>query len=177
MIFQKHSLGVSRAAQTAAMLSTDATEYFANNTLYGMGDVGPYAHKYPVLGQQIPHQDQPFVNHGDKGVRALAPDVAVGDLFQDIGLLGEGVVADLDGHGEIRAYVKGWINVNQLETALFFYLLAQRAVLQGRQDQLVVAPDEFVGPPLKLTTPARQKANLAVTRPPAFRRAARRPAR
>jgi hypothetical protein len=84
----------------------------------------------PILRQQIPHQDQPLVDHGDKGIRALAPGVAVGDLFQDVGLLGEGVAADLDIHAEIRAHVEGRVDVDQLEAALLLDLLAQRAVLQ-----------------------------------------------
>ena len=54
----------------------------------------------PILRQQIPHQHQPFVDHGDEGVRALAPGVAVGDLFQDVGLLGEGVATNLNIHAK-----------------------------------------------------------------------------
>ena len=83
-----------------------------------------------ILGQQIAHQHQPLIDHGDEGIRALAPGVAVGNLFQDVRLLGEGVVADLDVHREIRAHVKGRVDVDQLETTLLFDLLAQRAVLQ-----------------------------------------------
>ena len=84
----------------------------------------------PILGQQIPHQDQPLVDHGDEGIRALAPGVAVGDFFEDVGLLGEGVVADLDVHREIRAHVEGRVDVDELQPALLLDLLAQRAVLQ-----------------------------------------------
>ena len=78
----------------------------------------------------------------------FAPGIAVGDLFQDVGLLGEGVVADLDVHRKVRAHVKRRVNVNQLEPALFFNLLTQRAILQRREDQLVVAPDELIRPTL-----------------------------
>ena len=66
----------------------------------------------------------------DEGIGPFAPGVAVGDFFEDVGLLGEGVVADLDVHGEIRAHVEGRVDVDQLEAALLFDLLAQRAVLQ-----------------------------------------------
>jgi hypothetical protein len=49
---------------------------------------------------------------------------------EDVGFLGERVVTDLDIHGKIRAHVKGRVDVDQLETALLFNLLPQRAVLQ-----------------------------------------------
>ena len=62
---------------------------------------------------------------------SLAPGVAVGDFFQDVWLLGEGVSADFDVHRKIRAYVKRRIDVNQLEAALLFNLLAQRTVFEG----------------------------------------------
>jgi hypothetical protein len=108
----------------------------------------------PILRQQIPHQHQPLVDHGNKGVRPFAPGVAVGDLFEDVGLLGEGVAADLDVHGEVCAHIEGRVDVDQLQPALLFDLLAQRAVLEAGQDQLVVAPDQLVGPTLELTAPA-----------------------
>ena len=93
----------------------------------------------PILRQQILHEDQPLVDHGDEGIRALAPSVAVGDFFEDVGLLGEGVAADLDIHGEIRAHVEGRVDVNQLQPALRLDLLAQRPVFQGGEDELVIA--------------------------------------
>jgi hypothetical protein len=62
-------------------------------------------------------------NHGDEGVGALAPGVPIGDFFQDIGLLGEGVTADLDVHGKIGPHVKRWVNVDQLEATLLLNLL------------------------------------------------------
>ena len=52
----------------------------------------------PILGQQIPHQHQPLVDHGDEGIRTLAPSVAVSDLFQDVGLLGKRVAPNFDVH-------------------------------------------------------------------------------
>ena len=103
-----------------------------------------------IFGQQIPHQNQPFVDHCDEGIRALAPGIAVGDFFQDVRLLGEGIAADLDVHGKIRAHIEGRVDVDQLETALLFDLLAQRAVFQDGEDQLVVSPDQLVGPALEL---------------------------
>ena len=66
----------------------------------------------------------------------------------------EGLAADLDVHAEIGADIEGRVDVDQLEAAGVLDLLAQRAALQRREDQLVVAPDELVGPALQLT-PAR----------------------
>ncbi|MBT9177523.1 MAG: hypothetical protein DDT20_01857 [Firmicutes bacterium] len=83
-----------------------------------------------ILCQQISHQHQSLVNHGDKRIGALAPGVAVGDLFQDARPLGEGIVANLNVHGKIRAHVKGRVDVDQLQAALLLDLLAQRAVFQ-----------------------------------------------
>src|SRR5665647_2012608 len=51
-----------------------------------------------ILRQQIAHQHQPLVDHSYEGVSALAPRVAICNLFQDARLLGEGLVADLDVH-------------------------------------------------------------------------------
>ena len=86
----------------------------------------------------------------DERVRALAPGVAVGDFFEDVRLLGEGVVADLDVHAEVGADVEGRVDVDQLDAAVGLDLLAQRAVLEAGQDELVVAPDELVGPAVEL---------------------------
>ena len=101
----------------------------------------------PILRQQIPHQDQPFIDHGDEGVRAFAPGVAVGDFFEDVGLLGEGVVADFNVHGKIRTHVKGRVDVDQLEAALLLDFLAQgpffrleRISLLSPQMSLLVQP-------------------------------------
>jgi hypothetical protein len=103
-----------------------------------------------VVGEQIAHQHQPLVDHRDEGIGTLAPGIAVGNLFKDVRPLGEGVVADLDIHREIRADIERRIDIDQFEAALLFDLLAQGAVLERRQDELVVAPDELVGPALEL---------------------------
>jgi hypothetical protein len=100
--------------------------------------------------QQIPHQNQPFINHRDERIRASSPSVAVGDLFEQIGLLVEGLAADLNVHGEVRADVEGRVDVDELEAAGVLDLAAQRARLERGEDELVVAPDEFVGPALGL---------------------------
>jgi hypothetical protein len=62
----------------------------------------------------------------------------------------EGFAADLDVHGEVRADVEGGIDVDELEAAGVLDLAAERAGLEGGKDELVVAPDEFVGPALGL---------------------------
>jgi hypothetical protein len=110
----------------------------------------------PIFREQVAHKDEPFIDHGDEGVGPFAPGVAVGDFFEDVGAFGEGVaaVADFDVHGEIGPDVEGRVDVDELEAALFFDLIPQRAVLEAGEDQLVVAPDELVGPPLHLP-PAR----------------------
>ena len=81
-----------------------------------------------IISQKIAHQDQPLVNHCDKRISTLSPSVAVGDFFQDVRLLGEGVPTNFDVHREIRPHIKGRVNVNQFETTLLFNLLAQWAV-------------------------------------------------
>ena len=58
--------------------------------------------------------------------------------------------ANLDVHAEVRAHVKGRLNVDELQPAGLFDLAAERAAFEGREDELVVAPDEFVGPALDL---------------------------
>ena len=103
-----------------------------------------------ILVHQIAHEDEAFVNHGDEGIRAAPPGVAVGDLFEEVGLFVEGLAANLDVHGEIRADVEGRVNVDELEAAGVLDLAAERAALEGGEDELVVAPDEFVGPAFDL---------------------------
>ena len=109
---------------------------------------------HAVFSKQIFHYGQTLVNHGEERVSALSPRVAVGDFFEDVGLLGEGVAADLDVHTEIRADIEGRVDVDQLDAALGFDLLTQRAVLERRQDQLVVTPDQLVRPALELAAAA-----------------------
>ena len=118
-----------------------------------------------IFGQQIPHQRQPLVDHRDERVGTFSPRVAVGNLLQDVGFLGEGldfagrtplaplirgVAPHFDVHRKIGPHVERRIDVDALQAALRLDFLAQRPVLQRRQNQFVVAPDEFVRPPLEL---------------------------
>jgi len=89
----------------------------------------------------------------------MFPGVAVGDLFEEVRLLVEGLAADLDVHAEVRAHVEGRVDVDELQPAGVLDLAAERAALEGRKNQLVVAPDEFVGPALDLP-PAHVEAEL-----------------
>jgi len=82
----------------------------------------------PILGEQIAHQNQPLVNHRNEGIRPLPPGVPIGDLFQYVGLFGEAVAANFNVHGEIRAHIEGRVNVNELQAAGVFNVLAQRAL-------------------------------------------------
>src|SRR5688572_21183398 len=97
--------------------------------------------------------NEAFVDHGDERVGPFAPGVAVGGFFEDVGAFGECVAAvtDLDVHGEVGADVEGRVDVIEFEAALFFNLVPQRDVFEAGEDQLVVAPDELVGPALHLT--------------------------
>ncbi len=67
----------------------------------------------PIFHQQIAHQYESLIDHGDEGIGALAPGVAVGDFFEDVRFLGEGVAANFDVHGEVSAHVEGRINVDE----------------------------------------------------------------
>ena len=109
-----------------------------------------------LLVHQIPHQDQPLVNHRNKRIRPASPGVAVGDLFQQVRFLVESLAADLDVHRKTRADIERRVYIDQLQAARVLDLAAQRAALQRGEDQLVVAPDEFVGPAFQLT-PTRVK--------------------
>ena len=84
-----------------------------------------------ILGQQIAHKHQPFIDHSDKGVRPLAPGIAVRDLFEDVGLLGKRVaVAYLNIHRKVGPDIERWVDIDQLEAAPFLDFLAQRPVLE-----------------------------------------------
>ena len=81
-------------------------------------------------------------------------------MFEEVGFLVEGFAADLDVHGEVRADVEGWVDVDELEAAGVLDLAAQRAGLEGGEDELVVAPDEFVGPALGLAAGGVEEGGL-----------------
>ncbi len=114
----------------------------------------------PILREQIAHQDEALVDHRDEAVRALTPGVAVGQLLEHVGFLREGLVADLDVHGEIRAHVEGWIDVDQLDAAVLLDLLPHRTILERREDELIVAPDELVRPTRLLPAPEIEQLTL-----------------
>jgi len=71
-----------------------------------------------------------------------------------LGFLVKGLAADLDVHREIGPHVERRVDVDQSQAAGFLDLLAQWAALQPAQ--LVVAPDQLVGPAAHLP-PARVK--------------------
>jgi hypothetical protein len=83
-----------------------------------------------ILREQVTHQHQSPVDHSDEGIRTLAPGVAERDLFQDVPLLGENIVAARDVHREVVAHIKGRVNLAQLGAAPLIKLLALRTVLQ-----------------------------------------------
>jgi hypothetical protein len=84
-----------------------------------------------VFGEQVSHQHEPLVNHGDKRVCALTPSVAVSDFLKDVGLFGEGFVADFDVHGKIGANIERRIDIDELDTALIIDFFKEGAVIEG----------------------------------------------
>jgi hypothetical protein len=75
--------------------------------------------------------------------------------------------ADLDVHAEVGPDVEGRVDVDQLDAPLSLDLLAQRPVLEARQNQLVSPPDQLVGPALELPPPVvhRKQQRLMVFPP------------
>ena len=66
---------------------------------------------------------------------------------------------------KIRADIKRRIDVDELEPAGGFDLAAQRSVLERGEHELVVAPDQLVGPAARLTACRVSKANRSATWP------------
>ena len=128
-----------------------------------------------IAVHQVAHQDEALVDHRDERIRAAPPSVAVGDLFEEVRLLVKRLAADLDVHAEVGAHVERRVDVDQLQAAGVLDLPAQRAALERRENQLVVAPDELVGPALQLAAASVEAAVRLRRRP--FPRAARRCAR
>jgi hypothetical protein len=64
----------------------------------------------------------------------------------------KGFAADLDVHGEVGADVERWVDVDEFETASILDLAAEGAGFKGGEDELIVAPNEFIGPALELAT-------------------------
>jgi hypothetical protein len=91
---------------------------------------------------QIAHQDEAFVDHGDEGIRAAPPGVAVGNLFEEVRLFVEGLAANLDVRAEVGAHVEGRVYVNEFNSAGVLDLATKRASLQRSENELVVAPDQ-----------------------------------
>src|SRR6266853_19146 len=57
---------------------------------------------------------------------------------------------NFDVHAEIRADIEGWVYVNEFEAACVFDLAAERSGFERGKNELVVAPDELVGPTFEL---------------------------
>ena len=93
------------------------------------------------LRKEIPHQPEPVHHHGDVGVDALPPSVAVCLLLDhrrllvvtDIGL------SDQSREREVRTRGEGWIDVDQVD-------LARKSFEQRAHHQEIVAPDQLVLP-------------------------------
>jgi hypothetical protein len=87
--------------------------------------------------QQVVNQPKAFVNHRDKRIRAATPSVPVGNLFKKVRLLMKGLAADLDIHAEVRAYVEGRVNVDELQPAGVLDLSAERPALSEERISLL----------------------------------------
>ena len=62
------------------------------------------------------------------------------------------LATDFNVHAEVSADIEGWVDVYQLQSASVLDLLSEGTCLERRKNQLVVAPDEFIGPALDLPT-------------------------
>ena len=60
----------------------------------------------------------------------MSPSIPISDLLQQIRLFVKCLSANLNIHAEIRAHVKGRIDVDELEAARLYNLLAQRSGLE-----------------------------------------------
>src|SRR5947208_8041091 len=90
-------------------------EYFGEQKVNVVTHIWPHVDvDTPLAVHQIAHEDEAFVNHGDEGIRAAPPGVAVGDFFEEVRLFVEGLAANLDVHAEVRAHVEGRVNVDEL---------------------------------------------------------------
>lgn len=87
-----------------------------------------------------------FVHHAQVGGDSFGPGIAVGDFFEDGLGFGGGFAVDFDGVGEIGTDGEGRVDVDEFESAFGFDLGAQWPVGEGREDEFVVAPDEFIVP-------------------------------
>ena len=90
----------------------------------------------------------------------LTPGIPIGDLFKDVGLLGEGVFAYLNIHTEISADIEGRVDVDQFDAALIFNLFSQWSVLQAGEDEFVIPPYKFIRPALQLAPAQVEEVHL-----------------
>jgi hypothetical protein len=84
-----------------------------------------------IRRKQVTHKGEALMNHRNKGVSTFSPGVSIRKLLKDVRLLCERLVADFNVHREVCAHVEGRVDVDELDAALPFDLLAQRAVLKG----------------------------------------------
>ena len=99
-----------------------------------------------VVRHQVSDQDEPFVHHRQKRVTAGTPGVPVCQLFENRRRLGDFIVSDLNVYREICTHIEWRIDVDEFESTRVLDPLTHGAVRQGRKDQPVVSPDEFVRP-------------------------------
>ncbi len=74
----------------------------------------------------------------------------IGDLFEEVRILVEGLAADFNIHREIRTDIERWVDVDEFEASGVLDLAAEPARIERGVDELVVTPDEFVRPALDL---------------------------
>ena len=114
----------------------------------------PNVYNYtPLLRQQRVHEFQPFIHHGEVRRNALPPRIPVSDFLDDGLFFLRRFAADFDVEAEVGADGEGRVNIDELQPALGFDVQAQGAVGEAGEDELVVAPDELVGPALELPPP------------------------
>ena len=106
----------------------------------------------PIWSEEISHQRESLVDHGDEAISSLSPGITVCEFLQYGRRLGELFIADLHLHREVSTHIERWIDIDELDPSRFLYLSPHRSVSQTREYELVISPDELVRPACELSS-------------------------
>src|SRR5688572_30552906 len=99
-----------------------------------------------ITRKQVGHDPQSFGYHSDERICPPAPSVPISNLFNYARSLGYSLLSHVNIYREVGTYIERGINIDQLQPSGCLDLSPQPPALKRGQHQLIVAPDQLVGP-------------------------------
>ncbi len=100
----------------------------------------------PVISEEVSHEPESLIDHRDEAICSPTPGIAIGEFLKYCGRLGIFLISYLYLHREVSSDIERWIDIDELDPSCCLDLLSQWSIFQTREYELVVSPDELVGP-------------------------------